>query len=173
MRQYTDRYHGGRIGDNRGEDDYKMVATKFFSTNMDRQTSKGLLQTRYEEHQWSGRLRVLNSKIDLNKPLRTQLTVLRKDVVVNNLPLDTIYARSQSQEFLHKVIRPSGDSQKTDTNRQKVSQVEIQTERKKTYSDRTSKEIHRFRQTERKQIQTELQQEIHRRQTKTDRKSLR
>ena len=52
--------------------------------------TEGLRQTINENYQRQGKIRVLNSQIDFNRPLRTKLTVLRTDRDTNNLPRENI-----------------------------------------------------------------------------------
>ena len=79
MHIHTRDFHGGVVGDNRGEWDYIFVKLSNFRTNLDRLVQEGHRQTIMEKFQSEGRLIVLNSKIDFVQPLRTQLTVINKN----------------------------------------------------------------------------------------------
>ena len=78
MRQHTKKHHRGIIGEDRDKVDYKIHVTEFFTKNIDRQTNEGSRQTWMEELQRMGKVNVLNSQIDFNKPMETQLTILNK-----------------------------------------------------------------------------------------------
>ena len=75
---HTEQHHEGKIGENRGQNDYKVTVTDHFRSNLQRQIQEGVRQTRNESFQRKDKVRVLNSKIDFNKPLRTKLTVIKK-----------------------------------------------------------------------------------------------
>ena len=127
---HTEKYHGGIIGEDKGIDDYKMVVTDFHSNNLDRQTREGLLQTRNERYQQLNKLRVLNSQIDFNKPLRTKLTVLRKDKEKDNLPQEPVGDLGQKTDSqIDKMLKLA--RQKTDRIKHKFPHRQPKTGRRR------------------------------------------
>ena len=76
---HTNTMHGGKIGDRKGEKDYKFAITKTFRNNLGRQSDEGKRQTVLETFQQQDKVQVLNSKIDFCQPLRTRLTVINKN----------------------------------------------------------------------------------------------
>ena len=78
MYHHTQTNHSGAIGPNRGQTDYKIQLTDRFTNNLRRQAQEGERQLLMEEYQDNGKVNLLNSKLDFNKPFKSSLTVINK-----------------------------------------------------------------------------------------------
>ena len=80
MWSHTRDAHNSIIGPDKGAEDYKMIPTGFFKSNLARLVDEGKRQTLMEEYPNKQVIKVLNSKIDFIQPLRTKLTILNKNI---------------------------------------------------------------------------------------------
>ena len=78
MHHHTQTNHSGVIGPSRGQSDYKIQITDRFTNNLRRQAQEGERQLLMEEYQENGKVNLLNSKLDFNKPFKSSLTVINK-----------------------------------------------------------------------------------------------
>ena len=74
---HTQQLHGGVIGMNKGQSDYKYELISCYRDNLSRQSSEGQAQLELENLQKLSKVKCLNSKVDYIKPFKTNHIVLQ------------------------------------------------------------------------------------------------
>ena len=106
---HTQQLHGGVIGMNKGQSDYKYELISCYRDNLSRQSSEGQAQLELENLQKLSKVKCLNSKVDYIKPFKTNHIILQgnSNKVPGQLDMQPI---SQTPTSLQPEPQPTASS---------------------------------------------------------------